>query len=244
MKQLTKLALVESKLLWREPATWIIAVLLPTAILVILGLVFSPNEPLEALGDNRFIDLFAPSLVVITLAALGANTLPTRLISYREKGILRRLSTTPIHPASLLVAQLAINMIVAVVAVGLLVAVGHYAFQIPLPRQPLSFVAAVVFGMSSLFALGLLVAAVATTARAGAALVSVLFIAVMFLGGVWVPRFVLPEFLVRIGDYTPPGVQALMDAWMGTAPHPLQLAVMAVITAVAGVAAARMFRWE
>lgn len=46
MKQLTKLALVESKLLWFEPATWIIAVVLPTAILVIRGQVFALAERL------------------------------------------------------------------------------------------------------------------------------------------------------------------------------------------------------
>ena len=53
-----------------------------------------------------------------------------------------------------------------------------------------------------------------------------------------------PEFLIRIGDYTPPGVQALLDAWTGISPQPAQLAVMALITVVAGAVAARRFRWE
>ena len=54
----------------------------------------------------------------------------------------------------------------------------------------------------------------------------------------------LPEVLIRIGDYTPPGVQALLDAWSGTSPQLAQLAVMALITVLAGAAAARRFRWE
>ena len=54
----------------------------------------------------------------------------------------------------------------------------------------------------------------------------------------------LPEFIVRIGDVTPPGVQSLLDAWSGTAPDPLALAVMAATTVVAGWTAARSFRWE
>jgi ABC-2 type transport system permease protein len=66
----------------------------------------------------------------------------------------------------------------------------------------------------------------------------------MFLGGVYLPRVFLPDFLVRIGDHTPPGVQAMLDAWMGVAPAPIQLATMAVITVIAGAAAARLFRWE
>ncbi len=54
----------------------------------------------------------------------------------------------------------------------------------------------------------------------------------------------LPEFLIRIGDYTPPGIQALLDAWSGTPPQLPQLAVMALITVVAGAVAAKRFRWE
>ena len=61
----------------------------------------------------------------------------------------------------------------------------------------------------------------------------------MFLGGVYLPRQMLPEFLIRIGDYTPPGVQALLDAWQGTSPQLAQLAVMALITVVAGAVAAQ-----
>ena len=64
-----------------------------------------------------------------------------------------------------------------------------------------------------------------------------LFALVMFLGGVYLPRKMLPEFLIRIGDYTPPGIQALLDAWSGTSPQPAQLAVMALITILAGTVA-------
>lgn len=71
-----------------------------------------------------------------------------------------------------------------------------------------------------------------------------LFLLTMFLGGVYLPRFLLPDFLVRVGDYTPPGVQALLDAWTGTAPQPLHLVTMAVVALVAGTVAARLFRWE
>jgi ABC-2 type transport system permease protein len=244
MKNLAKFTAVESVLLFRETGTWLVAVLLPSAILVAIGVLFGPHEPSPDLGGQRFIDLFVPSMVVITLATLGANTLPARLIAYREKGVLRRLSTTPVRPASLLMAQLLINMVVAGAAVALLAVVGHLGFQIPLPRHPLGFALAFACGMASLFALGLLVAALAPNSRAGAALIVPLFVLVMFLGGVYVPRMFLPEFLIRLGDYMPPGVQAMQDAWLGTPPAPLQLVVLTAIALAAGAAAARLFRWE
>jgi ABC-2 type transport system permease protein len=245
MKALAKVTSVEAKLFFREPGTWIVAVLLPTIVLVVIGLLFGPHRPDPKLGGERFIDQFVPSMVVITLATLGANTLPARLVKYREQGVLRRLSTTPADPSALLIAQLLINIVVAVAGLVLLIVVGALAFQVPLPQDPVGFMAAFALGMTSLLALGLLIAALAPTTAAAAAMIVPLFILVMFLGGVYLPRMFLPDFLQRIGEYTPPGVQSLIDTWMGTAaPQVGPLAIMAVITVVAGAAAARLFRWE
>ena len=91
---LTKTIAVETKLFFREPGVWLLAILLPTFVLVVVGLLFG-TEPDPALGGMRWIDIFAPSMVVMTLAILGVNTLPARLVRYREKGVMRRLSTTP-----------------------------------------------------------------------------------------------------------------------------------------------------
>ena len=245
MKQLSKLVQVEAKLFFRDPAAWIFSILLPVGLLVGLGAVPALREPSEEFGGARFIDIFAPSLVVITLAVLGVNMLPIRLATYREKGVLRRLSTTPASPAMLLVAQLVVNALLAIVAVGLLVVVGKLAFDVPLPQHPVGFAAAFLLGLSSLFALGLLVASVAPTSRIGTAAAMPVFFVVMFFGGVYLPRFLLPDIVVRIGDYTPPGVQALLDTWSGeSGAQPLHLLTMAAITVIAGAVAAKLFKWE
>ena len=184
-------------------------------------------------------------MVVLTLATLGPNTMPARLVKYRERGVLRRLSTTPVAPTALLVAQLLINVVVAVVALVLLIVVGAAAFQIPIPQNPIAFLAAFVLGMSSLFALGLLIAALAPTTGTATAMIVPVFILVMFFGGVYVPRMFLPDLVQHIGEYTPPGVQTLLDTWLGSAvPEVGPLAFMALVTLVAGAAAVRVFRWE
>jgi ABC-2 type transport system permease protein len=98
--------------------------------------------------------------------------------------------------------------------------------------------------MAALLAIGLLVAAVARSAGVATAIAVPLFFFVMLLGGVYLPRYLLPEIMVRIGELAPPGVQGLQDAWLGSAPQLLPLAVMAAITLVCGVVASRLFRWE
>ena len=141
MNEMRALIVTEAKLVFREPITWLAAIALPTVILLIFGSIFGATEPDPALGGLRFIDVFVPSLVVITVGTLGIQTLPIRLATYREKGVLRRLSTTPVHPLRLLAAQLAIYMAAAIVALVLLVIVANVAYGVPLPRQPVYYVA-------------------------------------------------------------------------------------------------------
>jgi ABC-2 type transport system permease protein len=96
-----------------------------------------------------------------------------------------------------------------------------------------------------MFAIGLILAAIAPSTRAVSALATVAFVTVLFFGGVYVPRFLLPDVVTRIGSYMPPGVQALHDGWVGTtSPVGSHLLVMALIAVVTATVAAKIFRWE
>lgn len=239
-----KIVDTEWKLFLREPSMVIFAILFPTILLLVLGAIPALRTPDPNFGDLRFIDSYVSTLVVIALAFLGLNKLPATVATYREKGVLRRFSTTPVHPARLLAAQLIVNVIAGVIAVVLLMAVCRLVFDIDLPHHPFGFLATFVMGMLSLSALGLLVAAWAPNARSAGGWATVLFMLVMFFGGAYVPRFLMPEFLVRLGEYLPPGVGALQESWLGGAPDPSHLGVLALVTVAAGTVAAKSFRWE
>jgi ABC-2 type transport system permease protein len=243
MNALKTMTVIDAKLLLRDYATWGAAVVLPTAILVILGLVFG-NAPNEFFGGRGFLDVFTPSLVVLTVATLSVNTMTTRLANYREHGVLRRLSTAPVRPSTVLVAELMVNLVASIIAVGLLVVVASVGFGVPWPQNPIAFIVSIGLGTSALFALALLIAAVVPSASAATALGLVVFFAVMFLGGVYLPRFLLPDVVNRIGAFAPPGVDGLQNAWLGAPIDIAPLVTMAVITVVAGTIAARSFRWE
>ena len=75
MKAFRSLLVAEGKLLFRDPVSWLAAIALPTVILFIFGSLFGASEPDPALGGLRFIDVFVPSLVVITVGTLGIQTL-------------------------------------------------------------------------------------------------------------------------------------------------------------------------
>ena len=239
-----KIVNTEWKLFLREPSMVVFAVLFPTILLLVLGAIPALRTPDPNFDNQRFIDAYMSSLVVITLAFLGLNKLPTTVATYREKGVLRRFSTTPVHPARLLVAQVLVNVIAGVISIALLMVVSRAVFDIDLPHHPLGFLVTCLLGMLSLSSIGLLVAAWAPNARTAGGWATVVFMLVMFFGGVYLPRFLLPDFLNVIGEYLPPGVEALQESWLGAAPDPVHLGVLALVTVVAGTVAAKSFRWE
>ncbi|GGM13044.1 ABC transporter permease [Micromonospora yangpuensis] len=234
----------ETKLYLRDVPTVLAVVGIPVLVLVVLGLIPATREPNPDFDGQSFVTYFAPSLLVITLAVAAVNGLPTILATYRERGVLRRLATTPASPAALLAAHLVVTLVAILASAVLLVVVARLAFGVPLPKHPFGFAVALVVGTAALLVLGLLVAALARTTRAAQAMAVPLFMVVMFFGGVYLPRFLLPDFLATVGEWTPPGVQALLDSWTGTAPQPLPLVIMAVIAVLAGTVAAKLFRWE
>ena len=85
----------ELRLFVREPLALFWGVLFPLVLLIVLGIATS-KKPQHSLGDVKFIVAYTPVLMVFTLTILALNGLPSVLASYREKGYLRRLSTTPI----------------------------------------------------------------------------------------------------------------------------------------------------
>lgn len=256
MSSLSKLTLAEAKLFLREPMSAVFGVLFPTVLMLGLGAIPALREPSEEFDGARFVDVWAPTSLVLGLGIVGLQHVPQVVATYRERGILRRMSTTPVHPGKVLAAQLVVALGAALTSAVLLVASARLVLDVPLPGRPFWFAASFVVGFGALLAVGMLIAAVSPTSRVATGLATLAYMAAMFTGGVFLPRFLLPEALVRLGDYTPPGVQALLESWSGGAaaaaagagttspPLQLQLGIMLVVAAVAGAAAARLFRWE
>jgi ABC-2 type transport system permease protein len=246
MPALRKLTLVEVKLFLRDPMAAFFALAFPPLLVVILGSVPAFREPSKDLGGLRVIDLYVPIVIAFALAMPALSGLPTYLASYRERGILRRLATTPVGAGRMVVAQMAMNLAVVVVIGAAVLAIGAAAFGTHMPRNPAGFAIAFVLAAAAMFGLGMLVAAVASSGRMATAIGMILFYPLNFFAGLWLPREAMPAVLRRISDFTPlgAGVQSLQDSTTGAWPRPLHLAVMAAIAVIASLAAARWFRWE
>lgn len=242
-----KFAQVETRLFVRDPIALFFGLVLPGLLLLLLGLFFPGfDEPSPDLGGATYTEVYAPMVLVLGLATVALVTLPPILGTYRQFGILRRLRTTPVHPARLLMAQFVVHIGVAIVAAVIAIVVAVTVFDVPFPQSPGWFALSYFLAAASIFSIGLLVGAVAPTTVAGQAIGMAIYFPMLFFAGLWIPRSIMTDGLRTVSDFTPLGsaVQALEDSWFGTTPSLTSLLVMTAWAIGVGLVAVRVFRWE
>ncbi|AWS47320.1 ABC transporter permease [Streptosporangium sp. 'caverna'] len=236
----------EARLFSREPAAifWVIA--FPTVLLTILGLIPSFRTPDPKIGGLRTVDLYVPVVVLLAMIMAGLQVLPPVLTGYRERGILRRMSTTPVRPVSLLTAQIVLNGAAALCSAILAMAVGRLAFGVALPEQFFGYALALILATLGALAFGATITAISRTTKISNAIGLAAFFPAMFTAGIYVPVQAMPDLLQRIVEFTPFGAaaQALNQAAAGDWPSWSHLGVTALWTVILISVAARWFRWE
>ncbi|MFC8098227.1 ABC transporter permease [Streptomyces sp. NPDC017454] len=236
----------EIRLFGREPGSVFWILLFPTLLLAILGSVPTFRETDPNLGGLRPVDAYVPVAVLLGLIVGGLQGMPPTIAGYRENGILRRMSTTPVRPAALLTAQMLVLGGGALLSALVTLAVGRLAFDVTLPGQPFGYLLALLLALGASLALGALLSALARTTKIATALGSTALFPAMFCAGVWLPVEAMPDVLGDIVGWTPFGAaaQALNDAAAGDWPGWAHLGVLAAWTVLLTAAASRWFRWE
>jgi ABC-2 type transport system permease protein len=242
---LGRLTLTELRMVLRERSR-MIRLVIPFVLMVIFGSIPFYMQRRASLGGYTLFDAYLPILISYALGLAALTGLATVLAGYREKGVLRRLQTTPAGPVRVLAAQFIAQLAVVTVMVILIIGVARLGYGVFLPREAGGFVVAALLAAAALLAIGLLVAAMAKTSQSAQGIGLVLFFPLMFFAGLFFPIPVMPHFLQHLSHATPLGaaVEALSAAWVGHWPPGLALWTLAAYAVGCGLVAARLFRWE
>lgn len=244
---LTALTVAEGRLFLRDGMSVGFGLLFPSVLLYALGgLMPGFREVSEDFGGARPIDVFLPVVIAMAIATIAISTLPVTLATHRERGVLRRMSTTPVGAGPLLGAQLIVNLLAMLVSVGIAIVLGVTVLGVPMPASVPEFTLVVLLAAAAMFAIGLLIAALLPNAKATSGVSMLVYFPMLFFAGVWTPGPMMPEHIRRIAEFTPLGAasQAMSDAWAGAGASPTALAVMAAYAVVVTLLATRLFRWS
>jgi ABC-2 type transport system permease protein len=138
--------------------------------------------------------IFGVFFIVLTLAS--------GFLREKQEGTFRRILTAPMGKAGLLVGKLIPYYLVNLVQIGLMFAVGVAIFRVRLGSIPALIVVSLALAASA-NGLGLLVAAIGRTEAQVNGLSVLLAVSLSALGGMMVPRFIMPQGLQRLSRFTP-----------------------------------------
>lgn len=241
-----KIVLNEARLAWRVPVGLFAGIALPVLLVVVFGELpkFQIRQP--SLGGLTDFDIYIPILLVMGITLLALWGLPSPVVTYREQGILRRLSTTPVPPSWLLAAQVVVQLCVALFGILVVLVVGITVFGAPVPKSIGGLALSVALTVAGLFCIGLAIAGLARTYGQASAVGRLTFFPLMFFAGLWLPIPFMPSVLQDISDYTPVGaaVEAMSDSMKGQFPPTAPLLCLVGYALVFGFVAQRYFKWE
>jgi ABC-2 type transport system permease protein len=236
----------EVRLARRQPFPIIGSIALPVVLMIVFAEVPSDQKTISLLGGLTLFETYLPIVMALGLTMLTLLGLPGPLVSYREIGVLRRLSTTPVPPSWLLAAQVVVQLGAALAGLLIVNLVSVTAFGAAIPKSVTGLALSCLLAIAGLFALGLLIAAVAPTAGSVNAIGRLALVPLMFFAGLWLPRALMPAILQDISNYSPLGaaVEAIQYSMQTGFPPARPLLVLAAYAVVFGFAARRFFRWD
>jgi ABC-2 type transport system permease protein len=247
MKSLLKMTWMETKLFLREPLGAFFTLVFPLMMLFLFGSIYG-NDPTPMFGGRGTIDISVPAYTAMIIATSGLMSVTITMAAYREKGILRRLRTTPVSPLVVLGAQVIVIFAMTSLGMFLLIVAGKLVYNLRFEGNAWSLLGGFTLSSMSFFGLGFILASIMRTARTAQVVGMVLLYPMLFLSGAGFPRELLPEAIKKISAFLPLTyvVNLLRGLWIGEtwSQHSTDAIVLTVMLVVGVLISARLFRWE
>ncbi len=199
--------------------------------------------------NTSFMDWFLPGIIALSLMNTGIIGISTAFVTFREKGILRRIKVTPFPLWKFLSARVLGAMIVGLLSTVVLISLAMLLFGANVRGNWLLIALAIVLVSTCMLSIGAGIAAIARNVETAAGLANMLTFPMMFLSGVFFPIDSMPDWMRPIMAVMPLryGVEALREPMLygnGIGAIWMELLILAGISIVAIAVAVRFFTWD
>ncbi len=190
---------LEQQQFWRNRQAAIFSFGLP----LIFVLVFPNLITGDTSSGIPFKNYFVAGMVGVAIVSATYTTLAIALTFQRDLLNLKRLRATPLSPAIIFAGKIASAMIVVTAQIVIMMAIGRFAYDIPLPRNWAAFVAFVLLGSASFSAIGIGVSGLIPNSDSAPPIVQLPYITLQFVSGVFFPLDSSPGWLRVIASVFP-----------------------------------------
>ena len=187
-----KLLQTEIKLSLRDMNMVIFAVLMPLAVLVILGIIYGS----QTIGDSSgflILERSFGALCAISVCAGGLMGLPLVIADYREKKILKRFHVTPVRPVLLLAVELTVYVMYCAVSLVTLAIAAKCIWGVSLHGSAALFLGSWLLTTVSTLSIGLMVGGIAKNSKQAGVIACLLYFPMLIFSGTTLPLEVMPQ---------------------------------------------------
>lgn len=195
----------------------------------------------------RFIDFFVPGIIAMAIMTSCLSNALNMNAELRQKGILRKLATTPITRADWLVSSILYQLLLSIVSTAAILIVSYAVFDVRL-HIGIWLPVIVVVEVIAFTGAGMLLTPFAKEAESASAVANAFLFPMMFLSGTFFPVEMMPAFLQGVAKLLPLYfVNEALRSAMIFVDDPATLrsvGIAAVFAAIAFAAGAFRTRWD
>jgi ABC-2 type transport system permease protein len=199
--------------------------------------------------DVSFMDIFVPGILAMSLMNSGVIGLATAFVTYRERGILRRIRVTPFPLTSFILARVISQLLVAGLQAVILIGMSWAFFGLHLRGNPLVVMLTIVAGALAFLAIGFAISGIAPNAETAASYANLVTFPMLFLSGIFfsmenAPAWLRPITKVLPLPYLVDALRETMSFGNGLSAIWLDLLALLLTFVIAMAIAVRFFRWD
>ncbi len=167
----------------------------------------------------------------------------------KKMGVLRRLHTTPLRVWQFFMSNMLGQAVTGLMSLGLMMVVAVELYHLKIVGDLATLALYLILGIILILGIGLALGGWAKNERQVAPLGNIIVFPMMFLTGVFFPRYLMPQWLQSITNYMPltpviDGARMILTQGKSLLDLGPQLAVMGVWLVIIYAVAFRVFRWE
>lgn len=195
MKNLFRVASLEIRFLLRDKIALFFTFVFPFFLLLLFGSIWGKYP--------GYYGALIPMLIAMVALSGGLFGIGIVLAQYRETGVFRRLSLTPLSSRTYIMGSLLGRFLVLMADSLALLLVMRFILKQPIRGNVISLLVVIIIGKIAMLSLGGLIASLVKNADGAVAVGNVVFTPLMFLSGGFIPLNMLPPFLQKLALGSP-----------------------------------------
>jgi ABC-2 type transport system permease protein len=151
----------------------------------------------------RYFDFLLPGLIALSVMQMSVFSVAFVFVTFKEKGILKRLVATPMRPSVFVGANVITRLMVTLIQTTIFIVLGVLIFNAQVVGSYWLLFLIALFGSIMFLGLGFTISGLSSTVESVPAIANLIVFPMLFLGGTFFPIDSFPTWLQHIATYLP-----------------------------------------